>query len=106
MVSEYEKYDSIRETARIMNVSPEVVRKCLITKGVLSTPLSNRILELLEKGLNQQEIARVLKVSTSCVSANSPYTKGSYLGSEKSKNAEAIKKCRDRKKSCDYIDKI
>lgn len=94
VILEYCKRGSIRATAIELDISPSTVRKCLITAGIKKTPLSQRIEELSKTGKTNQQIAELLGVSLSCVGANTPYSKGTYLAEEKTKNAQAIRKCR------------
>lgn len=88
-----------KETARKVGYSESTVRKFLVAEGIISTPLTERIRELRTAGMPQKDIAALLKVSESCVSANTPYQRGSYLGKNKSQNALAIKRCRQKKNS-------
>lgn len=99
VLSAYNQTKSIKETARKLGHSESTVRKILVSEGVVSTPLSERIKELRAAGMPQKDIAELLKVSESCVSANAPYQRGSYLDKNKSRNAIAIKRCRQKKNS-------
>lgn len=97
VVREYSKRQSMRETARVLEISQSAVRKCLITHGLLETQLTRDIALLEKAGKTRAEIAAALKISTSCVDANTPYVRGTYLNPSKTKNAEAIRRCRARK---------
>lgn len=99
ILTEYNKRKSIRATAQELGISEGVVRKVLIGYGVISTPRTRRIMELSATGMPEKDIAELLGISLSCVNANTPYTKGTYLTPTKSRNAEAIKLCRERKRS-------
>lgn len=57
VVAEYQKWNSIKETARRLDVDHGVVRKCLITHGLLETPLTQEIAGLIAAGIPQKEIA-------------------------------------------------
>ncbi len=76
---EYRKRLSIRETARALDVSEGVVRKCLITHGEIETAMTRWIGELLQEGRSQKEICGMLGISSSCVNANSPYERGMQI---------------------------
>lgn len=76
VLMEYRKRLSIRETARALDVSEGVVRKCLITHGEIETAMTRRIGALLQEGRSQKEICGMLGISSSCVNANSPYERG------------------------------
>lgn len=96
VLAEYNKRKSIRATAQELGISEGVVRKVLIGYGVISTPLTRRIAEFKATGMPDKDIAELLEVSSACVNANTPYSKGTYLSATKSKNAEAIKRCRSK----------
>lgn len=99
ILAEYNKQKSIRATARVLGISTDAVYKTLVGYGVINTPTTRRIAELRRIGLNQKQIAEMLKVSTSCVNKNTPYDRGSYLTPSKSKNAENIRKHRQKRRA-------
>lgn len=94
----YNKHKAIKPTALELGCSTDVVRKWLITLGVIDSPLIRRIRELRLVGMPQKDIAAHLGISAACVGKNSPYEKGTYLNDNKTKNALAIQKCRKRKR--------
>lgn len=65
VVAEYQKWNSIKETARRLDVSHGVVRKCLITHGLFETPLTQKVAELIAAGIPQKEIAEQLGIGRS-----------------------------------------
>lgn len=83
--------------ARELGVSECVVRKVLIGAGYIDTPRTRRVAELRRAGMPQEDIAELLHISVTCVGANLPYERGSYLNGNKSVNAMRIKKCRAKK---------
>ena len=97
VVMEYRKRLSIRETARVLDVSGGVVRKCLITHGEIETAMTRRIGALLQEGRSQKEICGILGISYSCVNANSPYERGMQIEPSQTANAQRIRECRARK---------
>lgn len=97
VVAEYQKWNSIKETARRLDVSHCVVRKCLITHGLLETPLTQEVAELAEAGVPQNEIAEQLGISYSWVNANLPYERGIMITPSQTENAKRIRKCREKK---------
>lgn len=99
ILSKYNRCKSIRKTAASLGVSTAAVHKTLVGYGVIDTPLTRRIAELRRVGLNQKQIAEMLEVSTSCVNKNTPYDRGSYLTPSKSKNAENIRKHRQKRRA-------
>lgn len=97
VLMEYRKRLSIRETARALDVSGGVVRKCLITHGEIETAMTRRIGALLKEGRSQKEICGMLGISYSCVNANSPYERGMRIEQSQTVNAQRIRECRARK---------
>lgn len=97
IIGAYNVKRSIKATAADLHISEGVVRKCLITHNLISPSITQEILELLDKGYSQDEIACMLKKSPSCINANLPYSRGTYLRPSKTINAERIRKCRQKK---------
>lgn len=93
----YKKTGSLKETAKIHHISEQKVRKLLITKGVYSTPLADKIANLHAQGLTSKEIEDKLKMSRAAVNSYLPYEKAIY-GDQLSENARRIRKSRDRLK--------
>lgn len=98
ILSEYNKRKSINATARSLNISTDAVRKTLVGYGVIDTPLTKRIAELRRIGMNQRQIAETLGISTTSVCKNTPYDRGSYLNQSTSKNAEKLRKWREKQR--------
>lgn len=96
VVAEYRKWESIKETARRLDVNHGVVRKCLITHGLLETPLTKEISELIAAGIPQKEIAEQLGSSSSWVNINTPYERGIMITPSQTVNAQRIRKCREK----------
>lgn len=99
VVAEYQKWNSIKETARRLDVSHGVVRKCLITHGLFETPLTREVAELIQAGVPQKEIAEQLGICPSWVNANTPYERGIMITPSQTENAQRIRECRERKKN-------
>ena len=97
VVAEYQKWNSIKETARRLDVDHGVVRKCLITHGLLETQLTQEVAELIAAGIHQKEIAEQLGISYSWVNANLPYERGIMITPSQTDNAKRIRKCREKK---------
>ena len=102
ILMEYNKRKSLRATAAALKISHGVVRKTLIDYRIIDPPLVKRIAELRALGLPQKDIAELLGVSTSTVSANTSYARQSYLQPSQTQNAQMIRKSRKKKKgSCE-----
>lgn len=104
ILDEYNRRKSIKGTAKSLGISDGVVRKTLITYRVIDSPQIQRIAELRAAGMPGNAIAELLGVSESCVAANSPYERGTYLNPSQTPNSERIRKCRERKKNSSEAD--
>lgn len=93
----YKQWGSIKETARRLEISEGVVRKCLVGRGIIDTPLTRRIAELRRQGAAQADIAQAIGVSVSCVNANTPYARGMMIDPSQTVNAQRIRKSREKK---------
>lgn len=100
VVAEFQKWNSIKEAARRLDVSSGVVRKCLISHGLLETPLTQTVAELIAAGVPQKEIAEQLGLSKSWVNINTPYERGMMITPSQTENAKRIRKCREKKLAC------
>lgn len=98
ILDEYNKRKSLRATASALGISASAVRKALITYRVLDTPRIRRIAELRAAGMPSKDIAELLNISLSCVDANSPYSRGTYLNPSTTKNAIRIRDMRKKQK--------
>lgn len=99
VISSYRTTKSINRTAADLKISEQTVRKVLITAGMITSPLIERIKELEAAGMPRGDIAEHLNISKSCVAANAPYSRGTYLNHNKSQNAINIARCRERKRT-------
>lgn len=97
VVEEYQKRNSIKDTARRLDVSHGVVRKCLISHGMFETPLTQEIAELIQAGVSQKEIAAQLSISPSWVNVNTSYERGIMITPSHTVNAQRIRECRKKK---------
>ena len=83
ILATYRSTESIRETARKHNVSPQTVRRILITNGVHlgDHTQTEQIIAMLAE-MSVEEVAAKLKRSVKTIKAYQPYTKGSYAVGE------------------------
>lgn len=88
---------SVNKIHLITGYSENKVRKILITEGLWSNDLSEKIKKYLENGKNEAEIAAALNASIKVVNNYAPYVKGVYSW-KMSENATKIKQCREKKK--------
>ena len=94
---------SIRETALRFGISAPKARKLLITGGVYSSAKADQIRHLYNKGMNTDEIALAMNMTSACVSSYLPYSKTIYGMNEKSVNADRAKRYRIRKAALDDL---
>ena len=98
-VSTYKKEGTITGAAKTMHVSPQKMRKLLITAGAIQPEMSRKIMFYLSRGFEKEEIAKKLETSIKNVEAYLPYSRMPYNQPTRSKNAERIEKCRKKKLS-------
>lgn len=99
ILESYEITKNMSETARILDVSPQTVKRVLISNGIYPSKRAQQIANLNDLGLNVSDIAEFLKISEDTVRSNLPYTKGGYATGQKSKNAVRVAMCRTNKKA-------
>ena len=88
----------INKTAKELGVSVGKVRKMLITLGLWSNYRSDQVGKLYNEGVTVSAIAEKLMISEKTVNAYLPYSKGDYLGDDRSDNALRLEKLRDIRK--------
>ena len=96
----------VDETAKLLRVSSGKVRKMLITLGLWSNSRSEVVGSLYKGGLSPEEIANELDISIKTVNAYLPYSKGDYLGDDRSDNALRIEKMRNNRKAASFSDRV
>ena len=69
----YKTGESIRDTAKIMDISRTKVRKILITMGVLKSDITDKALPLIQSGLSLKEVSQTLNISIATLSTYLPY---------------------------------
>lgn len=99
----YKEKKEIRATALELSLSPNKVKKLLITGNVLSYSETVQIQFLMQQGKTIEEIQHIMGLSYSSIHAYLPYTKVIYKMSEISQNAERIKTYKARKSAVDTL---
>ena len=99
VLESYEITKNMSETARILDVSPQTVKRILISNGIFPPKRAQQIANLNDLGLNVSDISEFLKIPEDTVRSNLPYTKGGYATGPKSENAKKIAQCRANKKA-------
>ena len=98
-VNIYNSTGSIKATAKELEISEHKARKILITAGIIpeGSEIGKQIIELHESGMSADEIAKKLNLTKKYVNSYMPYEKGIYNSENTSKNAEAIRRHRNKK---------
>ncbi len=99
ILTDYDKTQSIKQTAENLGTNTIKVRRVLITEGLWSSKTSKAVEELHEKGYSTSDIAKELFMTEKNVQSYLPYTKGAYGGGSKSDDAERAAKYRSRKRA-------
>ena len=99
ILQNYQITQNMSETARILDVSPQTVKRVLISNGIFPSKRAQPIANLNDLGLNVSDIADFLKISKDTIRSNLPYTKGGYATGQKSKNAVRVARCRNNKRA-------
>ena len=81
-----------------LGISPQKVKRILITAGMYSTPRTEKIAAMQETGMTVEEIAEELGISEAAVQSNLPYIKGQYGAEYPTVNALRIRKSRSKNK--------
>ena len=87
IIKTYLQTDSVKETAKLLDTYPIKVRRVLITEGLWSSRTSEDIGALWEKGMTVPEIAEALCLSEKNIQSYLPYTRGQYVGENRSNTA-------------------
>lgn len=89
---------SVKEIAKWNNISVHKATKILVTAGVYSSDVYDKVKALREAGKSDVEIAAKLLLGKSVMDRYTPYSKAIYNSEIASTNAQNIRECRKRKK--------
>lgn len=95
---------TVKQIARRTGTSEQKVRRVLITMGLWSSPLSERIHRMHASGKTLDEIAASLGMTRNNVTSYLPYNKGMYNAEYPTTNALRIRACRESKKGANNND--
>lgn len=98
IVSAFEKTGSIKASARETGIGYQIVRRVLITEGILPSERAALVDHLSNSGKTEKEIAANLGISEKAVRNFMPYKRKSYIVGEKTKNALKIKKAEKKRR--------
>lgn len=91
------EHASLRSLAKEFDTTVLRIRKMLITAGVYSSELSDRVNALYEEGMTVEEIQRETGLGRASVHSYLPYTKSVYNMEEVSEETERIRRYRRRR---------
>ena len=101
IIEKFKETDSVQQTAGELGVDKIKVRRTLLTEGLWSSPTSERIKELRDKGMTRKEIADFLCVGVKAIDSLSPYNRGEYKKEDRTKEAVRSKEYRARMRIAD-----
>lgn len=99
VVAAYRELGSIKKTAAEVQVSTDVVQRCLITAGIIDSPRITLARRLAAAGKSPKEIAQLMGVSYKQVFRYLPYSVGCLADRPKTRNAFLIRKSRARRRT-------
>lgn len=99
----YNEGVSLCSLAAELDMTPLKVRKLLITVGVYSAEISDKVNRLHEAGMNIAEIMEQTDLSRASVHSYLPYTKGIYNMRELSLDAQRCQLYRERKTAVEIL---
>ena len=98
IVKRYRACESMKQVARELEVNHGVVRRVLITEGLISDERTEKAIAMRREGASLEEIAEALHVKRNTVFNYIPYPSTCRRDWPKTKNAERIQRCRERKR--------
>lgn len=93
----FEQGDSVKSISKNIGCSWNRVVKILSTNGYVVNNTHKQILDLFERGLPTEKIAAQMNLNIKTVQSYLPGVRGCVYGENQSKNAERIKKHRNKK---------
>lgn len=78
IISVYQEKKTIKGTAKTLKISESKVKKELISAGLISTPISQRVARLAALGYPVAAIAKQTGLSHKTVNVNMPYSRCRY----------------------------
>lgn len=99
ILSTYKSTDSIKQTARVLKLSHQTVRRVLLEEGLYTSDTSERVLHLADSGMSIQQISQEIGIGEKAVSAYLPYRRRPYFELGKTENAIKIRAWREKKQA-------
>ena len=94
----YKKQKEITEVSKITGLSYNKVRKILITNGVWTNDIVEKIKVMRENGVSDSDIMQSLNMTQKTFNNYIPYSKSVY-SFNMSENARRIAECRNKKRT-------
>ena len=101
VVDVYLSCGSMKQVAKEFNISLNKVRKILVTMNAFESEKGDWIKSLYDNGTSIKTIMKETGLSRSAVDTYLPYERGPNNSNNPTKNALAIRACRERKRKCD-----
>ena len=92
----YQSGMPLKEISAYNGIGHQKIVKILVTEGVFSSDVYDRIKELRLEGKSEAEIMDLTGLNKKVINMYTPYKKGIYNLSEPSKNADNIRRWRDK----------
>lgn len=99
VVKDYKSKKSINAVAKSMHISPQKIRKILLTAGVIQPEFTRQALYYLSNGLSKSEVAQKLEISLKVLQSYLPYTRMPYNQLTKSENAKKNRSLEKKKQT-------
>ena len=96
VVGFYIETGSVKKTADQAGISEVKARRILLTEGLWFSDTSLRVGHYVERGLTTKEIADILHLTVKAVQQYLPYSRGLYLGDERSLDSRWSAEYRER----------
>ena len=94
IVSTYKATESIKQTARILKLSHQTVRRVLLEEGLYTSDTYEQVRRMTEAGMSLQQIAQELGIREKSVSVYLPHRRNPYFELEKTSNDPLAKRLR------------
>ncbi len=98
ILAAYAEAGSIKGVERKLGISWQKIARCLVDNGICPNNTCAAIQMLSKRGKSRPEICAILGISPKTCDAYWPYIKCAYYAENRTKNAQKIEKCRERKK--------
>ena len=96
VIRQYLETGSVKKSADLVGVSEVKARRILLTEGLWFSDTSLKVGHYLENGYSTKEIAEKLNLTVKAIQQYLPYSRGLYMGEERSMDAQWSAQYRER----------